>query len=328
MAVDKGGDPVAETEAHRRSPTIAALCKRFLTEHVAYRCKSSTLREYTRSVELFIDPRLGAFKVGDVKRLDVDKLHHEMRDIPYQANRTLGVLSKLFNLAEVWGLRADGSNPCRHVKKYPERRRERHLSPEELGQLGKVLSEAERTGSEPRPVIDAIRLLILTGARLGEIQTLKWDHVHDRYLALPRSKTGAKRIVLGKEAAHLLRQIQRLPENPYVIVGTVPGQHWVDLQRPWRRIRARAGLPNVRIHDLRHTFASIAVGGGESLAIIGRLLGHSQVQTTERYAHLSADPLRELADRIADELFWAMRGGELRQKAANCNDPNSEVAVK
>jgi integrase len=328
VAVDKGGDPVAESEALRRSPTIAALCKRFLTEHVAYRCKPSTVREYTRSVDLFINPALGSVKVGEVKRLDVAKLHHEMRDIPYQANRTLGVLSKLFNLAEVWGLRTEGTNPCRHVKKYPERRRERHLSPEEISQLGKVLSEAERTGSESQSVLDAIRLLILTGCRLGEIQTLKWEDVHEEYLALADSKTGAKRIVLGKEASHLLRQIRRLPENPYVIVGSIPGQHWVDLQRPWRRIRAKAGLPNLRIHDLRHTFASIAASGGESLMIIGRLLGHTQVQTTERYAHLAPNPLRKSADRIADEISWALRGGELSEKAANCNEPNSKTAIK
>jgi integrase len=323
VAVDKGRDPAGEAEAHRRSPTVGAFSERFLAEHVAPRCKPSTQREYRRSVELFIKPHLGTFKIGDVKRPDIAKLHHDMRHIPYQANRTLGVLSKLFNLAEAWGLRPDGSNPCRHIRKHPERRRERHLSPQEIGQLGKVLMDAEQTGSEPRPVINAIRLLMLTGARLSEIQTLKWEYVRDEYLALPDSKTGAKRIVLGRQAVQALQQIERLPDNPHVIVGTLSGQHWTDLQRPWRRIRAKAGLPDVRIHDLRHTFASIAVGGGESLAIIGRLLGHNQVQTTERYAHLAPDPLRDSADRIASEISWAMSGGNRNRLAANSNEPRT-----
>jgi site-specific recombinase XerD len=323
VAVDKGRDPAGEAEEHRRSPTVAALSERFLAEHVAHRCKPSTQREYRRSVELFIKPNLGSYKIGDVERSNIAKLHHDMRHIPYQGNRTLGVLSKLFNLAEAWGLRPDGSNPCRHVQKHRERRRERHLSPEEIGQLGKVLADAEQTGAEPKPVINAFRLLILTGARLSEIQTLKWEYVRDGYLALPDSKTGAKRIVLGRQAAHVLQQIGRLPDNPYVIAGTLPGQHWTDLQRPWRRIRAKAGLTGVRIHDLRHTFASIAVGGGESLAIIGRLLGHSHVQTTERYAHLAPDPLRDSADRIAGEIYSAMSGGNRNRSAANSNEPGA-----
>jgi len=328
VAVDKGRDPVAEEEARRRSPTIAALCAQFLTEHVAHRCKPSTQQEYRRSVDLFINPRLGTFKVEDVKRADVARLHHDLRDIPYQANRTLGVLSKLFNLAEVWGLRPDGSNPCRHVKKYPERRRERYLSPEEIGRLGRVLSDAEQAGSEHGPVIDAIRLLILTGARLGEIQTLRWEHVQDGYIALPDSKTGAKRIVLGKAAAEVLRRIKRLPDNPHVIAGTLPGRFWTDLQRPWRRIRAKAGLPNVRLHDLRHTFASVAAGRGESLAKIGGLLGHSHVQTTARYAHLAPDPLRDTADRTAGEIFRAMGNGELGLGAADSTESDSKLAAE
>jgi Arm DNA-binding domain/Phage integrase, N-terminal SAM-like domain len=151
VAVDKGGDPAGEAKAHRRSPTVAALSERFLAEHVAHRCKPSTQREYRRSVELFITPHIGTFKIGDVKRSDIAKLVHDMRNIPYQANRTLGVLSKLFNLAEVWELRPDGSNPCRHVRKYAERRRERHLSPEEIGQLGKVLADAELSGPDLNP---------------------------------------------------------------------------------------------------------------------------------------------------------------------------------
>lgn len=324
VEVDKGKDPVAEIVAQRRSPNVSALCDRFLTEHVASRCKPSTLAEYRRSVELFIKPRLGTFKVGDVKRADIADLHRGLGRIPYQANRTLGVLSKMFNLAEVWGLRPDGSNPCRHVRKYPEKKRERYLTNEELSRLGNVLEEAEREQSEPMPVVAAIRLLMLTGARLGEIQTLKWDYVRDGYLALPDSKTGAKRIELTKPATAVLSRIKRIPGNPFVIVGTVPGQHWTDLQRPWRRIRKKANLPDLRIHDLRHTFASVAVSAGESLPMIGKLLGHNHVQTTARYAHLAPSPVTDTAGRVANKIAAAMGQSWARPAAANSNDPRAK----
>ena len=306
VAVDQGKDPVGDLTAHRRSPTVADICDRFLDQYVSVRCKPTTQKEYARSVELFIKPRLGTFKMIDVKRADVAQLHHDLREIPYQANRTLGVLSKLFNLSEIWGLRLDGSNPCRHVRKYAERKRERYLGFEEFQQLGRVLAAAERDGSQPQPVIDAIRLLILTGARLGEIQTLKWENVHEGYLALPDSKTGARRIVLAQEANDLLRRIKRIPDNPFVIVGTLPRQHWTDMQRPWRRIRAKAGLHDLRLHDLRHSFASVAASQGESLSMVGKLLGHSQVQTTARYAHLAPNPVRATANRVAATIAAAM----------------------
>jgi integrase len=319
VAVDRGKDPVSEIIAHRRSPSISELCQRFLTEHVSQRCKPSTQREYRRSVELFVTPSLGTFKVGDVTRADIAKLHHNMRTIPYQANRTLGVLSKVFNLAELWGLRSEGSNPCRNVKKYRESKRQRYLTLEEIGRLGRVLHDAERTGLESKSVIAAIRLLILTGARLGEIQTLKWDYVREGHLALPDSKTGAKRIVIGKQAANVLSQIERVAGNPYVIAGTLPGHHWTDMQRPWRRLRAAARLPDVRIHDLRHSFASVAASSGESLPMIGKLLGHSQVQTTARYAHLAPDPVRATADRVSGEISSAMLTGTLNHTVATAD---------
>jgi integrase len=290
---------LAEIAAGRRASTVKALCDRFLTEHVQHRCKPSTQREYRRCIDLFICPRLGGFKVRDVNRSDVAQLHQDLVHIPYQANRALGVLSKLFNLAELWELRPDGSNPCRHVQKYPERKRERQLSPEEFARLGGVLAEVETTGSEPKPVIAAIRLLLLTGCRLGEIQRLRWEDVRSNHLLLPDSKTGPKRVMLGQEAIRVLDRIDRVSNNPYVIVGTLPGQHWTDLQRPWRRLRAKAGLPNLRIHDLRHAYASIGASNGESLPMIGKLLGHATVQTTARYAHLASEPVRTVADRIS-----------------------------
>ncbi|WP_343081444.1 tyrosine-type recombinase/integrase [Ostreiculturibacter nitratireducens] len=300
--VAKGENPAEEIAQERRAPTVAALCERFFETHVQERCKPSTAAEYRRAIDKFIKPAIGAFKVVDVERKDIAELHHKHRAIPYQANRTLGVLSKMFNLAEVWGLRRDGSNPCRHVPKYRERKHERFLSQSELQRLGQVLTEVEHEGSESPFIVAAFRLLILTGCRLGEIQTLKWDYITPRHMELPDSKTGARRIPLPQAAREVLDALPRMDGNPYVIAGIVEGQHATDLQRPWRRIRERAGLDDVRIHDLRHTYASMAVSSGMPIQMVGRLLGHSQLQTTMRYAHLADDPVLEAAARNSAQL--------------------------
>ena len=292
--------------AGRRSdaPTMSALGKRFLEDYVPVHCKPSTAEEYRRSVKLFIDPRIGKLRVPDVQRSDIAALHHDMRETPYQANRTLGVLSKIFNLAELWELRPDGSNPCRHVKRFKEEKRERFLSDEEYRRLGATLREIETEGLETASAIAAIRLLMLTGCRLSEIQKLRWEHVDldAGELRLPDSKTGAKLVHLGDPAIAVLRGIERQDDNVWVIVGRKPGSHLTDLQHPWRRVRARAGLDDVRIHDLRHSFASGGLLVGEGLPMIGKLLGHTQVQTTARYAHLANDPVKSAANRIASRI--------------------------
>jgi integrase len=260
-------------------------------------------------VELFINPELGHHRISDLARSDIGGFHSRLAKIPYQANRALGVLSKMMNLAEEWGLRADGSNPCRHVKKYREQKRERYLSLEELQRLGQTLTNAQKRKSEDQFVLAAIGLLILTGARLGEILSLKWDHIDfaQGILRLPESKTGAKVIYLNTSAAQLLRAIPRLDQNPYVIAGKNPDAHLVELQKPWRRLRAEAGLNDVRIHDLRHSFAAIAAGAGMSLPMIGKLLGHSQPVTTARYAHLAADPMRAAAELVGAKIAAAIK---------------------
>jgi len=305
-AVAKGDNPAEQISSHRGAPTIGTVCDRFYREHVKERCKSSTQSEYKRAIDLFIKPALGAFKVVDVKRSDVAALHHKYRDKPYQANRTLGVLSKMFNLCEIWGLRPDGSNPCRHVAKYREEKRERFLLGEELARLGEVLNACEADTSETKHVVAAFRLLVLTGCRLGEIQTLKWQYVQDGYLMLPDSKTGARRIPLSPSAQAVLDSLERKEGNDYVIAGANPRKHVTDLQKPWRRIRKKAELAGVRIHDLRHTFASNAVMQGQPLPIVAKLLGHTQIQTTMRYAHLADDPVKKAAASVSSALDGSM----------------------
>jgi integrase len=312
--VAKGENPAEDIAQHRKAPTVAALCERFFQAHVMERCKPSTQGEYRRAIDMFINPALGNFKLVDLERKDVAELHHKFRDKPYQANRTLGVLSKMFNLAEIWGLRPDGSNPCRHVPKYREHKRERYLSQVELQRLGNVLADAELNGTETPHIIAAFRLLILTGCRLGEIQTLQWGFITDQGMELPDTKTGARRIPLPSAARAVLSTLARVDGNPYVIVGKVAGKHATDFQHPWRRIRERAGLTGVRIHDLRHTYASNAVSSGMPIQMVGRLLGHTQIQTTMRYAHLADEPVKQAAEENAERLS-ALVSGAIPQTA-------------
>jgi len=307
-AVKNGEDPAADRAAKRNAATVSDLAERFDKEHIAVRLKASTAKEYRGNLRRFILPALGRLAVPEITRADVAKFHHDLRHIPYQANRCLEVVSKMFVLAEMWGLRPDGSNPRKHIRKYPEEKRERFLSSAELRRIGEVLREMESERVELSSAILAARLLILTGCRLGEIMTLKWDYVDfdERALRLPDSKTGKKIVHLGAPAVEYLHDAQRIDGNPWVITGTLPGKPLSDLQPFWQRVRARAGVKDVRIHDLRHTFASTAVASGQGLPMIGKLLGHTQVQTTARYAHLAADPVRNAADSVATSLREAL----------------------
>jgi integrase len=307
--VRAGADPALDRKQRRDAVTVAELADRFDQEHIAVRVKESTAKEYLRNLRRFILPALGRLRVADVTRADVAKFHHDLRHIPYQANRNLEVVSKMFNLAEMWGLRPDGSNPRRHLKKYPEEKRERFLSAAELRQLGKVLDEMEEERVELHSAITAVKLLLLTGCRLNEIVKLRWadvDLTHSM-LRLPDSKSGAKTVQLGQAAVDVLASTERAPFNPHVITGIQPGKPLSDLQPFWRRVRARAGLKDVRLHDLRHTFASVAVASGQGLPMIGKLLGHSQVQTTARYAHLAGDPLQSAANEVSDAVAAGLR---------------------
>ena len=284
--------------------TMHDLARRFLEDYVPTHCKPSSAHSYEIAVRQHVLRRLGNRRVADVTRADVTALHHGMREIPYAANRTLGILSAMFTAAELWGLRPQGSNPCRYVKRFREKKRERFLSDEEYRRLGAALREAERTGTEAAPAIAAIRLLMLTGCRLSEIMNLRWEDValDASELRLRDSKTGAKVVHIGEPAVEVLRSMASVDGNPWVIAGRRPGSRIASLHFPWGRIRKRVGLEDVRLHDLRHSFASGGLLVGEGLPMIGRLLGHSQVQTTARYAHLADDPVKAAADRIAGRI--------------------------
>ncbi len=302
VLLEQGIDPVEKKRQERAKESVEALWKQFDEEHVE-KLKERTRQEYRRLFRQYVLPSMGKKPLADVSRDDVVSLHRKLKDKPRTANFCLSVLSKFMNWAETKGYRQQYSNPVRGIRKYPENRRERFLSQEELKALSQALDEKLRERNDIY-VVAAIRLLILTGARLNEILTLKWEHVdlERGLLLLPDSKTGRKVIVLNEAACKVLLELPRQKGNPYVICGHKKGQHLVNLQKPWRRIRKRAGLEDVRIHDLRHTFASLAARKGGSLPKVGALLDHSQIQTTQRYAHLIADDIRQLADAVGDQI--------------------------
>jgi len=315
VAVDKGRDPSAERKLERNALTMVEFADKFLARHrVGRRDEGRILSRRTEAlyrglITRFISPALGRHLVLAVTPADVDHLHAVMKDTPRQANQVVALLGVMFAWAERLELRPPGSNPARHVTRYAERARERFLTPDEFARLDAVLTDAERTHAQMPSVIAAIRLLLFTGARLSEILTLRWSQVdaEHRLLRLDESKTGRSVRHLNAPALEVLACIQREPGSPWVIRGKKPGTHLVNLEKPWRRIRKEAGLDDVRLHDLRHSFASVGAGLGEGIAAIGKLLGHSQIQTTQRYAHLAADPVRIANERIGQAITRMMR---------------------
>ncbi|WP_185958898.1 site-specific integrase [Thalassovita litoralis] len=327
--VAAGGDPAGAKADLRNAPTVGDLLDLYLSDHVGKKNKGSTAKNAALLVNNVIRPALGKIKVADVTVGDVARFHNANAKTPYQANRALAVLSKAFGLAEVWGMRPDGSNPCKNVERFKEQSRERFLTGAEFQRLGDILAQAEREplriaaadGKERlaqvnHQAIRAIRLLIFTGARVGEILGLRWEYIDagNGRASLPDSKTGKKVIQLPAPALEILAAAE-CPEDGkgYVIRGgngSDPEVPLVNIKGPWGVIRQAAGLEGLRLHDLRHAFASIAVAGGFSLPMIGALLGHRETKTTQRYAHLSDDPQRAAADQIAGRISDAMRGPE------------------
>jgi integrase len=297
--VNDGKDPSLDRSLQRALPSMKEVCEKFLTEHVAVRCKPKTAYDYQRIIERLIIPALGTRKVNDITRTDIAKLHHDLSGTPYQANRALSILSAIFNQCEIWGYRSEGANPCRHVKKFKEEKRETFLDETEVQRLWSVIDQCEQDETVNKNACNAFRLFLLTGCRLKEIQTLKWQYIQGNTIQLPDSKTGKKTVYLGSTVVELLASIARAPDNPYVIAGANPGEHLTDLQKPWRKVRKLAGIDSVRIHDLRHTFASLGIAKGLTLSEIRTLLGHKDLQSTARYAHLTEKLAHEAAERAA-----------------------------
>ena len=301
-------DPsIADTPDLDHQPTFATVVDQFLTTH-GPKLKPGTLYVYQCLVRTYLKPAFGTKTMAQLTRPMISSAHARWKDNPRSANHALSVLSRVMSWAEDQGYRPEDSNPCRRIQRYKENKRETFLQPDDLARLGAALDQAAAENLVGPYALVALRLLILTGARLNEILTLEWSHIDldRRIIFLPDSKTGKKPLTLNDAAIDVLKAVPRFANNPYVIVGR-HGKHLVNLQKPWRTVRALANLNDVRIHDLRHTFASIAVASGGSLPVLGRQLGHSQPQTTQRYAHLADDPVRKLTQTTGQVLVDAMR---------------------
>ena len=300
--IKRGEDPMPPKPAPE--PTVADLAARCLKNHVEVRCKPNTAKNYRMALQNHILPALGKKALKDVAPEDVTALHHKLRDTPAAANQAMWVLSKMFTLAENWGMVPPGRKPGRHVRQYREKSRERFLTPEEYRRLGAALKRLEAEGSMMPSAIAAIRLLMLTGCRSDEILTLKWDDVDRtaRVLRLRDSKTGPRMVLLTGPVLKVLDGIERTEGVPWVLRGAKPGSRLACVSWHWRRIRKETGLHDVRVHDLRHSYASRALALGEGLPAIGRLLGHVRVGTTAKYAHLVRDAEKAAAARTGDSI--------------------------
>lgn len=327
--VAAGIDPAALKAALRRegkaAKTVAQLCDLYVAEDCATK-KPSTLAADKGRIERHIKPLLGRLRVKNVTDADVARflgaiaVGHTAADIktgPHgraivkggkgAATRATGLLGAIFSYAVRQKMRPD--NPVHGVKRFKGHSSQRFLSDAELARLGEAMAEAEREGVNP-VAIAALRLLCLSGMRKTEVLSLEWQHVDFDHgcLRLADSKTGEKVVPVGAAVLALLTDLPRVERNPYVFPGEKMDSHFVGLPKIWLRIRKDAGLSNFRLHDLRHSFASVGASGGHSLLVLGELLGHRTPRTTARYAHLSDSPVRAAADRIAGEIASAMNG--------------------
>jgi integrase len=309
-----GRDPAVERERHQ-SYMLRDAVPPYL-EHVKARRKASTHDLYARVLNAYALPAIGKHRLLDVTSADIAKLHDSMNATPSQANLTVRVLSALFQWAGKRGLVPKGFNPCKDaVEKYDEQPRERYLTIEEFKRLGAALDQFR----DVHPyVVHAVGLLALTGARKNEILTLKWEYVDTAQgvLRLPDSKTGAKVIYLNAAALGILNATPRLDNNPYVMPGAKAGEHLKLIAKPWDKIRKAAGLPDLRMHDLRHSFASLAAGKGMSLHMIGAMLGHKDMKSTRRYAHLAHAPMLDASNMVGSAIAAVMIPENILQEAA------------
>jgi integrase len=312
-----GHDPQQRRFDDRSALNIAELCDRYLEEGL-FAAKPTSVASARCNIENHIKPLIGKRRAASLERGEIEAMMREIalgktarrvkqgprrlarvRGGKGAANSTLVTLSAALGFGVTHQVRPD--NPALGIRKYPGKKMQRFLSPAELARLGQVLAAATSLGVESPFALAAIRLLMLTGCRKNEILTLKRSHI-DRYhrcLKLPDSKTGAKIVHLGAAAMRVIETIPEVAGNNYLLPGKADGTHVTDLQSVWERVRAAAELQDVRLYDLRHSFASVGAATGDSMLIIGALLGHSSPKTTARYTHLADHPLKSAADRIS-----------------------------
>ncbi|MFK8034424.1 MAG: tyrosine-type recombinase/integrase [Hyphomicrobiales bacterium] len=323
--LSQGNDPTAERRAKKLEGKLSDIIDDYMQE-VSVRKKQNTQNIESSLIKRHIVPLLGKRRISELTKRDIQKFMLDVangktaKDIKTKprgraivtggkgtANRSVAVLSSLINYSVDLGLRED--NPAIGVKKYKLKTHDRYLTSEELDRLGEALRTASMNNVSPF-AIAAIRFLILTGCRAGEALNLQWGWIDwDHNLAkLPDSKTGQKPLMMGDGAMALLKTLPRIEGTPLVFASAVGGTTPLSIKKVWIKVRKLADIEDVRIHDLRHNFASQAVSSGQSLYMVGKLLGHSQSQTTQRYAHLAPDPIKQAANDVSNKLAERIGG--------------------
>jgi integrase len=339
--IDAGGDPLANRDALREAPRIADLIARYVDVHLTHLAKLNAADQRSM-MEKFIAPAWGRMLVTEVSAHDVELLLNKVAEgrarpskqkpinrarklqgakpTPVRANRVGEVVRKMFALAVKWGWRDD--NPATGFRRRMETPRERYLSQEEIACLATALDAAEDARAA-----NIIRLCMLTGARVGEVRQARFEDFNLEHLSWTKPATTTKqrrvhRVPISDEAAAIVRQRRLMVASgsPWLFPGDTPGQPVQEIRRFWARIQTEVGISDVHIHDLRHTFASLLVSGGASLEMIGKLLGHSQMQTTQRYAHLMDSPLRAGVDAVANAF-------KPKPRLVHTTDPSSPRAA-
>jgi len=301
--IASGVDPQGLREKKRADPTLNHVWEKF-EETQFNRLKSTTQSDYSYYWCKYIQPRLGRHKAAEIGRADIEAIHTSMSETPYAANRALSLISRILNQCEAWEYRSLNSNPCKLIKPFKEKARERYLSLDELANLNMVLDEMLAKDEISFGVANGFRLLILTGARKSEIfgVRLEWLDLGNSKICLPDSKTGKRSILLSEEAIRICESQKAHAlslGSQYLFPSPKVGLPLLNVSKAWQKIRVHANIEDVRIHDLRHTCASLAVRSGMSLPVVGRLLGHTQAKTTQRYAHVHADPALEAAEAVS-----------------------------
>lgn len=302
--VRRGGDPGHDKAEARKAPTVKELCFRFMEDYSRLQNKPSTQAIYQYQIDSFIIPAFGSKKVHEVTRQDITALMKRMKKSPTQANRTLACIRKMFNLAELWGYRPDGSNPCRHVPKYPEKGSTRLITDEQMVKLFAYLDKAEADGLEHSRHLLAVRLQFELAARMSEVLLLQWDWLDlpNRRVVWPDSKTGYMSKPLSEEAHRLLSNAPRQGDSPYVCPAILdpskplsPGSYY----HAWRRILDRAGVPKVGTNGIRHRSATDIANSGVPVKVGMALTAHKTVAMFMRYVHTEDDPVRQAAELVA-----------------------------
>ena len=299
-------EPARKTDGPRTpGRPMTAFVEEFL-ERYARHWKPSTLETNRHLIRDHVLPAFGHMTVDAIKADDVRNWFASMGERPGSANRAMPALSVMMRMAELWGYRVHNTNPCKRTRRYKMKPKERFLTPEEMARLNAVLTRDEFRCPD---VVAIVRLLMLTGCRFGEIASLEWDWIKGKRIFLPDSKSGPRTVWLSNAARAVIDAIPRYGEDcPYLFPGRPPTRPVDNIASQWTRIREEAGVPGLRLHDLRHSWASTAAMNGVDMVTVAKLLGHALVETTERYVHLSDRSVADAADRVSGRINAALAG--------------------